>query len=61
MDDLLTVKDAAFECGVSADTMRRWIDEGKVESVRVYPSQRVRVPADEVDRVKAPNRKEGQT
>ncbi len=45
---LLTVLEAAGVCGVSSETVRRWIDAG---DLAVFRRGRVlRVPADEVDR-----------
>jgi excisionase family DNA binding protein len=51
---LLTVKEAAFEAGVHVETIRRWISEGMIDSVRIYPTNRVRVPASEVRRILTP-------
>ena len=59
MNSLLTVKEAAFEIGVSEDTVRRWIGDGKIDAVYVHPTNRVRVPRDEVEAVMFPRDEEG--
>ena len=53
-EDLLTVKAAAFEAGVHPRTLRRWIDEGKIEAVQVGPTDRIRIERDELARVMRP-------
>ena len=52
--DLLTVKAAAYEAGVSADTVRRWIDEGKLEAVQVGPTDRIRIEREALARAMRP-------
>ena len=51
---LMTVSDAAELAGVHPRTVRRWIDEGKLASVEVYPTHRVRVRRDDVDAARKP-------
>ena len=51
---LMTVSDAAELAGVHPRTVRRWIDEGKLASVEVYPTHRVRVRRDDVDAARHP-------
>jgi excisionase family DNA binding protein len=51
---LMTVSDAAELAGVHPRTVRRWIDEGKLASVEVYPTHRVRVRRDDVDVARRP-------
>jgi excisionase family DNA binding protein len=38
MGDLLTVKEAAYELEVSTKTVRRWVDEGRIEACEVGPT-----------------------
>lgn len=53
-DELLTVKEVAQACGVHPNTVRRWIDEGLIETWSVLPTSRVRIPRSEVDRLQQP-------
>ena len=41
-------EDAARTCGVSVDTLRRWISDGKIRAYRVGP-RRIRVETDDID------------
>ena len=54
MDEWWTVRETADECGVSQDTLRRWIPEGRVRAGRTEPNGRIRIPADEVQRLRSP-------
>lgn len=45
-EELLTLKAAAFEAGVTTQTLRRWIKADKLEALRVGPTGRLRVRAD---------------
>lgn len=49
---MLTVKEAAFELDVSVATLYRWADEGRIASVEVGPTSRVRIPVEAVRRLK---------
>ena len=51
---LMTVSDAAELAGVHPQTVRRWIDEGRLPSITVYPTHRVRVRRDDVEAARAP-------
>lgn len=53
-DDLMTVSDAAQLAGVHPQTMRRWIDEGRMSSVTVFPTHRVRVRREDVEAARTP-------
>jgi len=54
--DLLTIKEAAYALDLSARTVRRWIDEGRLEAVHVGPTNRVRVGRDVVEAAMRPRR-----
>lgn len=51
-EDLLPIGDVARALGVSVPTVRRWENEGKIESTRTLGGQR-RFARSEVDRIKA--------
>jgi excisionase family DNA binding protein len=57
MGDLLTVKEAAYELEVSTKTVRRWVDEGRIEACEVGPTKRVRISVQSVEDAKAPRKK----
>lgn len=57
MSDYLTVKEAAYELGRSEKTVRRWVDEGKIEAYEVGPTNRVRLPRDAVEDARVPRKK----
>lgn len=57
MDDLLTVKEAAFELDTSERTVRRWVEEGKIDAYECGPTKRIRIPADVVEQAKRPTKK----
>lgn len=41
--ELLSVGTASRLCGVHPRTLYRWIDEGRIPAVQVYPTHRVRL------------------
>lgn len=49
---MLSVRDAADRLGVHVTTVRRWTDDGQLESVRTSGGHR-RIPADAVERLAA--------
>ncbi|MCI0722931.1 MAG: helix-turn-helix domain-containing protein [Acidobacteria bacterium] len=51
METLLKVTDAARALGVSGETVRRWVREGRIRAVQT-PSGHLRIPQDEIDRVR---------
>lgn len=51
-DKLLTVADASGRLDVTMQTIRNWYRAGHIRIVR-YPSQRIRVPESEVERILA--------
>ena len=57
MSDMLTIKETAFELEMSARTVRRWVDEGKLEAYEVGPTKRVRIPVEAVEEAKRPKKK----
>ncbi len=52
MTQVLTVSEAARECGVAAQTIREWADNGKLPAQRTGSGARI-FSRDDVDRVKA--------
>lgn len=52
MSQLLAVRDAARQLGVTYSTLKRWIHEGSVRSVKTRGGHH-RIPADEVRRLLA--------
>lgn len=42
MDRLMKVKEAADMLGVASITLRQWIQHGKIESVKVQGSRRIK-------------------
>jgi excisionase family DNA binding protein len=50
-DELLTVKEAAWQMGITVRTLRRWIDAGTVRVVQASRRSVVRISACEVRRV----------
>ena len=52
MSQLLAVRDAARQLGVTYSTLKRWIHEGSVRSVKTKGGHH-RIPADEVRRLLA--------
>jgi excisionase family DNA binding protein len=50
---LLRVREAAEYLDVHEDTVRRWIDSGRLPSVRVGPFRRVRVRECDVRRLRS--------
>lgn len=44
-----TPEEVAKECGVSGDTVRRWIREGKIRAIRL-PGGRYRIPGEEAEK-----------
>ena len=52
--DLLSVKDAAIQLGLSKMTLYRWIAAGNIQAVRVG-SQRA-IPKSEIERLKNDNK-----
>lgn len=57
MSDLLTIKETAYELNVSPRTVRRWVDEGRLEAVEVGPTNRIRIRADAVEDSQRPKKK----
>jgi len=53
-DDLLTVGQAAGLLDLHPRTVRRWIDEGRLASVEVFPTRRVRVRREDVEAARSP-------
>jgi excisionase family DNA binding protein len=46
-DQLLSTVDAARRCNVTTQTVRSWIDRGRISATRI--GRRYRIPASEVD------------
>ena len=57
MDDLLTVKEAAFELDTSERTVRRWVEEGRIDAYECGPTNRIRIPAEAVEHARRPKKK----
>jgi excisionase family DNA binding protein len=51
-DTLLSVGTAARLCGVHQRTLYRWVDEGRIPSVHVYPTDRVRLRREDVESIR---------
>jgi molybdopterin-binding protein len=56
--DLLRIGDAAEALGISTDTLRRWIEDGRVTAMRTSGGQRT-IARQEVNRLLADRRKSG--
>lgn len=55
-DHPIPLKEVAFELDITIKTLRRWIARGEVRVVQPVPRSRVRVPADEVARLRRTRR-----
>ena len=49
-EPLLTVRQAAQRLHVHTDTVRRWIDSGKLEHERVGPYERIKIPESAIEK-----------
>jgi excisionase family DNA binding protein len=48
--DAFTVRQAAARLGCSQQTIRRWLDEGRLPKHVTFPTRRVRIPREAVER-----------
>lgn len=53
MTPVMSTRDAARLLGVNIATVRRWVRDGKIESVRL-PGGQIRIPVDELARLTRP-------
>ena len=49
MNEMLRVSEVAAAAGVTAQTVRRWISEGRFPSARRVGPQQWRIPREELD------------
>jgi excisionase family DNA binding protein len=49
--NLLTIREAAEAVGVHRNTIRNWIDSGKLQAIR-YTPRTIRIPAENLDNMK---------
>ena len=61
MSDMLTVKETAYELSTSERTVRRWVDEGRIDAYEFGPTKRIRIPAEAVEKAKRPAEKTGKS
>ena len=54
MQNLLTIKQAAEALGVHHNTIRNWINDGRLTSIRFTP-RTIRIPADNLNNIKEGN------
>lgn len=52
--EFVTVKEAARLLGVHVNTVRRWIGDGRIETLVVGPTRRIRIARAEVARLREP-------